>query len=40
MIDGEKGEFFIVIGMFGVGWMMVVNVLEDFGWYVVDNLFL
>jgi len=29
-----------VMGMLSVGWLMVVNVLEDFGWYVVDNFLL
>ncbi|MGB4135360.1 MAG: RNase adapter RapZ [Microbacterium sp.] len=34
----EKGEFLIVTGMSGAGRTTAANVLEDRGWYVVDNL--
>ncbi|PKZ42870.1 RNase adapter RapZ [Kytococcus schroeteri] len=35
---GEAGEIAVVTGLSGAGRTTVTNVLEDTGWYVVDNL--
>lgn len=37
-LEGGGIDVVLVIGLFGVGCGMVVKVLEDLGWYVVDNL--
>ncbi|MDQ4213011.1 RNase adapter RapZ [Microbacterium capsulatum] len=37
-MSADQGEFLIVTGMSGAGRSTVANVLEDLGWYVVDNL--
>lgn len=36
--DGPSGELLILTGMSGAGRSTVANVLEDEGWYVIDNL--
>ncbi|MDR1118972.1 MAG: RNase adapter RapZ [Bifidobacteriaceae bacterium] len=35
---GERGEVLIITGMSGAGRTQAASVLEDLGWYVVDNL--
>jgi UPF0042 nucleotide-binding protein len=37
-LGGELGDFVIITGMSGAGRSTTANVLEDRGWYVVDNL--
>ncbi len=37
-VQGDTMEFVIVTGMSGAGRTTAANVLEDHGWYVVDNL--
>jgi UPF0042 nucleotide-binding protein len=36
--QGDRAELVIVTGMSGAGRTTTGNVLEDSGWYVVDNL--
>jgi UPF0042 nucleotide-binding protein len=36
--SGERGEVLIITGMSGAGRTQAAGVLEDLGWYVVDNL--
>ncbi|GAA3615552.1 RNase adapter RapZ [Marihabitans asiaticum] len=36
--EGVRGEVYIVTGMSGAGRSTVANVMEDLGWYVIDNL--
>jgi hypothetical protein len=35
---GAPGELLVITGMSGAGRSTAVKVLEDVGWYVVDNL--
>ena len=36
--EAERADFLVVTGMSGAGRSTAANVLEDHGWYVVDNL--
>ncbi|USQ74929.1 RNase adapter RapZ [Ornithinimicrobium cryptoxanthini] len=38
MADSEHREFVLITGMSGAGRSTAANVLEDRGWYVVDNI--
>lgn len=37
-LSRDREDFVVITGMSGAGRSTAANVLEDLGWYVVDNL--